>query len=114
MTDNDIREQQKEIYFQSREAKHRLVAIKVQAERVGAFLGAVSTALMEDPSRLLSADWRSTSAKHLTTNTSNYSESIFREALNFDAITALAQEFAAQRQQIETLGDQLKRLGIAD
>jgi hypothetical protein len=114
MTHDEKREHQKEVIFQAGEAKQQLAVLRGRADRLGRLLARIGQELQTNPVTLLSQSWRAAAAESLTSNRGFYNDQIFREALSFDALMALATEYDSTRQRLEQLNSEKADLGVAD
>jgi hypothetical protein len=104
MTENERREQIKEIRQRIVEAEDKLKALKVKAKHMGELLISAGEALKTDPATLASREWQEKTAPRLVANPSGlYNESVFRGAFDYDALVALAGECVATQLRLDDL-----------
>ncbi len=114
MTENDQREQQKEVFFQAAEAKRDLNAVKMKAERVGLALLMISEGLKDNPEVLLDSDWNSKLRKSLGLNSGALvTAGEYQDTFTFDAWLKLANECREERLRLDLLNQQKEKLGLA-
>jgi hypothetical protein len=112
MTDQDIREEQKEALFQAAEAKRKVDAIKSRAARFGRILKEVGDGLVSDPAQLATDEFRHRVAVELgVANTGNYSDAVF-DHLGFLSLAGLARECKAAEEKLAQWEGEKKRLRI--
>lgn len=111
MTDIEMREQAKEIVYQSLEAQKRAEALKIKASDTGEALIRIGEALRKDATLLLDQKWKHDTDETIVANVNSYSDTEL-ERISYLAAIQLAREVQAAQEKCGELTAKKRRLRI--